>query len=537
MSSGTPSPKVRVVSHASRHAHLPVRPVPRTPVTWIIARLGALLLLLARPVAGQPAAFVSPLTLTSGDARLVDAFTWARTQASAYASTADPVGPWFEAALPGRDAFCMRDVAHQAIGAHALGMQRQVHNMLHRFAENISEQRDWASFWEITRANQPAPVDYRSDSDFWYNLPANFDVLDAAWRMYTWSGDPSYLRDSTFMAFYRHSVTDYVDRWALGTNAVMTRERIMNRARTADPAARFAASRGIPGYNEESDDFTVGLDLLAAEYAGFAAYARVLEARGDMSAARAWLQRAGEVKTLVNTEWWDEKAQSFHDFVSDTKTLTHRRPDTWNSAALYWPVATDGPHARATVRALVRQIARSRSAPIEEQSHHPEVLYRYGASDVAYDQIMDLTRADRARREYPEVSFAVVGAMVTGVFGVSVDPVTPGREHALLPIAGLPQVFTLSQLTRATQWAELAHLPVRDNDITLRHDGQTVSVLTNNRGPALIWRAAFPGRITSLLVNGTPRKAAHQQLTLGRVVSVVRVVVAPGHHVRVAVSR
>jgi len=24
-----------------------------------------------------------------------------------------------------------------------------------------------------------APVDYKSDADFWYNLPANFDIIDA----------------------------------------------------------------------------------------------------------------------------------------------------------------------------------------------------------------------------------------------------------------------------------------------------------------------------------------------------------------------
>ncbi len=496
-----------------------------------------LALALVRPVAAQPAHFVSPLTLTSSDAHLVDAFTWAKAQASAYAADTDPVGPWFEASLPGREAFCMRDVAHQAVGAHALGMQRHVQNMLHRFAEQISERRDWASYWEITRHNQPAQVDYRNDRDFWYNLPANFDVLDAAWRMYTWSGDTSYLRDTTFLSFYRHSVTDYVERWALGTGVIMSRERIMNREHPADPAARFAAARGIPGYNEDSEDFTVGLDLLAAQYAGYSAYARLLDARGNPTAARPWLRKANDVKTLVNGLWWDDRAQSFHDYLSNTHTLQHRRADAWNSAALYWPVASDGPHARATVQALVQQIGRTRSSQIEEQSHHPEVLYRYGAADVAYDQILDLSRADRARREYPEVSFSVVGAMVTGTMGVSVDPVAVGRERVRLAGARLSPLFTLSQLTNATQWAELAHLPVRDNDITLRHEGRRASVLTNNRGPALVWDAAIEGRHETLFVNGVSTRATRQRLTLGREISVVQVRVARGQQARVAIAR
>ena len=104
----------------------------------------------------------------------------------------------------------MRDVAHQAMGAHALGMQAHVRNMLRRFAENITAERDWCSLWEIDRHDRPAHADYRNDSDFWYNLPANFDVLDAAYRMSLWSGDQAYLRDPAFSNFYDRTVTDYV---------------------------------------------------------------------------------------------------------------------------------------------------------------------------------------------------------------------------------------------------------------------------------------------------------------------------------------
>ncbi|MFA6126609.1 MAG: hypothetical protein WC699_04845 [Bacteroidales bacterium] len=39
----------------------------------------------------------------------------------------DPVGPWYEAAEPGREAFCMRDVSHQSMGAHALGRNNGHH--------------------------------------------------------------------------------------------------------------------------------------------------------------------------------------------------------------------------------------------------------------------------------------------------------------------------------------------------------------------------------------------------------------------------
>ena len=60
-------------------------------------------------------------------------------QALIYANEGDPVGKWFEAALPGREAFCMRDVSHQAYGALMLGLEEHLFNMMHKFCINISE--------------------------------------------------------------------------------------------------------------------------------------------------------------------------------------------------------------------------------------------------------------------------------------------------------------------------------------------------------------------------------------------------------------
>jgi hypothetical protein len=70
--------------------------------------------------------------------------------------------------------------------------------MLYRFAENITEGKDWCTFWEINRYNQPVEEDYQSDDKFWYNLPANFDVLDCCLRQYLWTGDEDYIKDPSF---------------------------------------------------------------------------------------------------------------------------------------------------------------------------------------------------------------------------------------------------------------------------------------------------------------------------------------------------
>ncbi len=484
-----------------------------------------------------PGSVEPPLALVSSDAPLVDAFTWAARQAAAYSFRDDELGDWFEAALPGREAFCMRDVSHQAMGAHALGLQPHVRNMLRRFAAAIGSARDWCSFWEIDRHNRPAHADYRNDDDFWYNLPANFDVLDASYRMLLWSGDPAYLTDPAFLNFYDRTVTDYVERWHLGLDAIMRRPRLMNQRAAGDPDAKFARARGIPGYNEEDEDFVAGLDLIASEYAAFAAYARIQEAQGDLGAARVWLVKAAEVRAFANSAWWDEKSGAFYDRLTTEHRLASRGRDTRDTAELYWGMAADGAHLRAALARLIDQIQRMPSAPIEEQSHYPEELYRYGAPDVAYGQMLDLARATRPRREYPEVSFSIVGAVVTGLMGVSVDPVVPGHEAELLEYFAGQFITTLPQLTPRTSWAELQHVPIWGNDVTIRHDGVSATVFTNNRGPAVVWHAAFPGRFETLAVDGQRTGASHELRPPGREISFVRVVVAPGASIRVGVER
>ena len=59
----------------------------------------------------------------STDKHLDNTYNWARKMALSYAHDGtDPVGYWYEAALPQRETFCMRDVSHQSVGAQILGL-------------------------------------------------------------------------------------------------------------------------------------------------------------------------------------------------------------------------------------------------------------------------------------------------------------------------------------------------------------------------------------------------------------------------------
>ena len=104
------------------------------------------------------------LQFDSSNQKLTEAFHWAKEKALSYAHDAsDPVGYWYEAALPDREAFCMRDVSHQAIGAEILGLGKHNYNMFLKFAKNISKEKDYCTYWEINRYDKPAPVDYEND--------------------------------------------------------------------------------------------------------------------------------------------------------------------------------------------------------------------------------------------------------------------------------------------------------------------------------------------------------------------------------------
>lgn len=206
----------------------------------------------------------------------------------------------------------MRDVSHQALGAHALGLEAWNLNMLQKFAANISESKDWCTFWEINRYDLPVPVDYRNDKEFWYNLPANFDVLDCCWRMFLWTGDKTYIDDPVFLNFYERTIKDYVESWELDLDKVMSRPRFMNRE-TFNPEDSFHICRGIPSYHEENPGETqLGVDLLAFQYAAYRAYAQIMSLRENPGEAERYLRKAEEIKDLIHQNFWDEKNNGFH---------------------------------------------------------------------------------------------------------------------------------------------------------------------------------------------------------------------------------
>jgi hypothetical protein len=448
----------------------------------------------------MPATAIPPpgqITLASDYQPLVAGFDWAKGQALAYVYEGDPVGQWYEAALPGREAFCMRDVSHQALGALALGLVDHTKNMIIKFAENIAESRDWCSYWEINRYDQPAPVDYRSDEDFWYNLPANFDVIHACQRVFEWTGDADYLNAPVLLNFYRRSLTDYVSAWDLDGDGLME-------------SPEQNGYRGIPTYWEgEGPRALTGGDLVAAQYAATAAYARMLSARGEIEEATAYTDEANRLKRLYNDGWWNPALGRFYTSEIADGTFDTTHIPLLQILPLYFGIVEPGDNREYLVDNL------SEGAIVEVNAYLPEVYYQTGRHATALRYLMRQLDPDLPRREYPENPYTAIGTIVRHLVGIH-------------PIASEGLLETRPRLTSEISWVSVDHVPLLQNRIGVHHRGLTETRLANRSGPPIQWRAVLPGLHASLEVDGIATAAATRYTDWGEPESYVIVGLGTG---------
>jgi hypothetical protein len=445
------------------------------------------------------------VSIESSDSHLVNGFNWAKRQALAYVFTGDPVGPWYEAALLGRSAFCMRDVSHQNIGALVLGLAAFNHNMLRKFALSIAASRDWCGFWEIDKYDRPAPVDYKSDADFWYNLPANFDVVNACYQAYRWTGDKTYLDDPAFVNFYQHTLDDYIRKWDKDGDGIPE----------SYPQYR---SRGLGSYNEQSSaPIKVGCDLVAAEYAAYEACARIERLKNDAVEADSCARKAVGLQRVFDEKWWDNTWEVFH-----TAWLADGSMDLQVSSSsfpLWFGIIRPGPKLERELD-LVTHLPTS---GVEEMSYIPEIAYRYGRDERGYAILLALMDPGLKRREYPEVSFSVIRTVAVGLMGI--EPDASGRV-----------VMTRPHPTKETAWVRIKDVPVFQNEISVFHSGRGDSTFVNQQGEAIRWKAAFPGKLATLTVDGKAVASKVEEDPAGHPVSYVVVEVSPGQQKSVRVA-
>lgn len=443
---------------------------------------------------------------TSSDPQLQKSYEWAKKTALSYSHDgSDPVGLWYEAALPNREAFCMRDVSHQSVGAQILGLVPHNKNMFTLFVNNISEPKDWCSYWEINRYNKPAPADYLNDKEFWYNLNANFDVMQACLKLYRWTGDADYVKGDNFLHFFDRSVNEYIDRWNLSPESIMQREANMNGPEQFDRSNSFHVCRGLPSYVENVPGVTVGLDLLAALYAGYGSYAVIASINGEPEKAAKAHENAARYQEIIEQKWWDADNGRYHTAMLSGGDF--RRGEgvpyiTW------FNVTDDDDRARGVLEDIL-----ACQWNVENLSHFPEMFYRYGYNDEAYAYLVSLPSMSRS--EYPEVSYGVVEGCVCGAMGFRPD------------YAG-KCVETLSHITTPKADSSIKNVRVFDGYMTVRHVGNDYTEITNDTSEDVVWRVSFLGEFSSVEAGGKTYPVTRQTDLKGNTFSTAEIALKGG---------
>jgi hypothetical protein len=457
----------------------------------------------------------SGVQFRSADTALERAFAWAKMEALHFrGEPGDPVGPWYESALPPRYAFCMRDVSHQCLGAEILGMTAENKNMFTKFVSNISASKNWCSYWEINKWNKPAPADYKSDKEFWYNLVANFDLMNASWRLYAWTGDRAYLDSLPFARFYKATVGPYMKEWVLAPDSLLTRPAHPNAPVPYDENEDFDRCRGLPSYGEAVHNQKMGVDLVAAMYRGLATFAAMQRATGKAAAAGQYELLAEKYRRRLEADWWDAQFSLYWTYFSNDG---HFGRDEGENMLLWFDALQDSVRKRKTIQHMLLA-----DSNVESQSYFPYLLYREGYWDKAYACILHLANPATERRDYPEVSYGVVEGVVQGLMGVSVK-------------AGTHQIETIYR--SGVAWSALSELPIVQTRIGLKHVGTRESMIVNSGAASFTWRAEFMGSFSAASVDGTNRPVKRMKDATGNVLSYVEVRVPPGGSIDVRMVR
>ena len=259
---------------------------------------------------------------------------------------------------------------------------------------------------------------------------------------------------------------------------------------------------------------------MAAEYRAIRSYEEIATRPEDKALAVQLQGSAKQIQHILETVAWDPKRGHFNGVIR-TDMSGKGSGDTF---ALYFDSVKDPSHVRGALD-YISDPAYWKKINIEEESYVPLVLFRYGKPETAYSVLLDLADPGKPRREYPEVSYGVVAAIVSGAMGIE-----PG------PAGGDYDVQTVPQLLTTTENSTISSLPIKGNSLEVSHAGNRSSRFSNTEGPPIRWRAAFVGNPQRLLVNGKPVPASHGLLRGCVQISFTTITVKPGETVVVRVE-
>lgn len=500
-------------------------------VTYIVS-----LFLLVGPLSAQD------ISITSSSKELEKGFAWAKDKARSFVVTGKkgPVNisdvngqseivdyiPSYWAGYPLRTAFYSRDFCHQISGAHLLGLEEENFTMMKAFAASANASRKWYPLWAINFDGSPYLLDYKNDNDFVREVPATFELVEKAYRLYCWTGDKRYLEDDVLWNYYTRVVTDFV---------TLHDKKIPNGI--AEGTGEGNIFKGTATFNEQRDVPLIEAgDGFACQYSAFIAYAEMAKLRGMNKLAEEYFEKAADLKTYFNTEWGVKGTDLYNrGYISGDKPVAGWGKE--NSWFMPMKGLTD-PLSERTSKYLDFISARLDSKEgipdnIEAISYVPEVFFLYDRNEQGWkwmkhmlstiDQEHAASSLTGKNGNYPEVSYVLIANVVENLAGISVEAT---RNY----------ISTASHLPQEIKTLNVKNVKMGDALIDVSHEGQDLSSLNYTEGDdALIWDAYFVGSYDYLYVNGEKQTCKSLDI-MGSKYSVCQLTLEPGERKTVSIK-
>ncbi len=471
-----------------------------------ICCLPRILCLVIFSVAASARGATSELSLSSSSQYLVDAFNWNKAKALSWVRTGVKPGyiPCYWAGYNYREAFYVRDIAHQCEGAALLGLSNENFSMWRAFAGTATESRQWFCLWALDFYGRTYAVDYKNDTKFVREIPAPLELVDKAYACYRWSADPRWLTDPVLTQFYRTTMNDFIARHDDNGDGIAEGHFVD----IFDGPCGSYCEQSAGGYG-------VGGDNIAITWSAYNAYAKLLRSMGKGSEAGAYEAKAAAVKQSYDRDWWNAAGNNYYagrtiglkGWITNFDQYSKETYDFQATKGLAQP----GTKANAMLDKIHENyLANRKHYNFESFTYFPEAFYNYGMNERGWHWlkcIMD------SHYQYPEISYTAVGFVASGLMGIE-----PDAPHH--------RIATLGRLTGEVDWVQLDHIPLGNHDVLVRHENanRKTTVRNNSGTEKLIWEARFPGSHSILLVDGVAQKA-NRQFRNGVEVSSVEVVV------------
>ncbi|MCR8644900.1 S-layer homology domain-containing protein [Paenibacillus sp. N1-5-1-14] len=448
------------------------------------------------------------LTIDTSNTKLKDAFNWAIPKAKSYVRTGkqglinrdEYLGnnpeikdyiPSYWAGYAHRYAFYSRDMVHQMAGAHLLGLDQENKSMLTAFAGTSSALHKWYPVWALNFDGSTFKLDYDDENSFVREVPAVFELVEKAYKMYLWTGDKAYINDETLWNYYTKAVTEFVE---------LHDKQLANGIAEGTGQGIF---EGAASYNERDGEAVVeGGDGIASQYQAFLAYAEMAKARGDQETYQLFADKSVELKRYFNEDWgvkgiaegymrgYEANGKSYSEFGKE--------------ASWFMPmklITEAGERTNKFLDLIDKMSETPGQAPvnIEAYSYLPDTFFPYGKNETAWkwmNYILDRLHVPHelssqgTNGDYPELSYTLISHTVEGLMGIT-------------PNAPEQKVATLSRLPQAIGWLSLDHINVGEHDLYVKHEGAKKTTLTNHEGAESIhWEAQFAGSFPYIWLNG-----------------------------------